>query len=189
MGPKRIIYHTFTYQKRSKSELSSVNRGVATLNAISGHDFRPPLGGNSKFIHPPKIFFASFIISTPLLNQKSNQNDSNLSSDKLSFYLVSKNLHLTFKNQTECTGDLICAFLCEPQKACECGQNATLTFTILQSRLLTMTGFQATTRLHQILHPVLHSVLHSVPCWMCTLVPFYDQSMQLKCTKLSKIQF
>ena len=124
-----------------KSELSSVNRGVATLNGISGHDFHPPLGGNAKFIRPPKIIFASFFISTPLLNQKSNHSDSNLSSDKSSFYLLSKTLHLTFKNLTECTGDLICAFLCEPQKVCECGQNATLTFTILQARLVTMTGF------------------------------------------------
>ena len=88
-----------------------------------------PLGAiQSSFVLPK-----SFIISTPLLNQKSNQNDFNLSSDKLSFYLVSENLHLTFKNQTECTGDLICAFLCEPQKACECGQSATLTFAILFS--------------------------------------------------------
>ena len=133
-GPKRSIYHTFTYKNIRNSELSSVNRGVATLNAISGHDFHLPLEGNSKFIRPPKIIFASFIISTPLLNQSLNQNDPILSSDKFSFYLVSKNLHLTLKNRSEYTGDLISAFLCEPQKTCECGENplhATLTFAIL----------------------------------------------------------
>ena len=54
-----------------------------------------------------------------------------LSSDKFSFHLVSKNLHLTLKNRSEYTGDLISTFLCEPQKSCECGQNATLTFAIL----------------------------------------------------------
>ena len=112
-GPKRSIYHTFTYKNIQNSELSSVNRGVATLNAISGHDFHLPLEGNSKFIHPPKIIFASFIISTPLLNQ----NDSNLSSDKFSFYLVSKNLHLTLKNRSEYTGDLISTFFVRTPKS------------------------------------------------------------------------
>ena len=96
-GPKRSIYHTFTYRNIQNSELSSVNRGVATLNAISGHDFHLPLEGNSKFIHPPKIIFASFIISTPLLNQSLNQNDSNFEFRQIQFLSCQQKSTLDFE--------------------------------------------------------------------------------------------
>ena len=88
---------SFTYKNIQNSELSSVNRGVATLNAISGHDFHLPLEGNSKFIRPPKIIFASFIISTPVLNQSLNQNDSNFEFRQIQFLSCQQKSTLDFE--------------------------------------------------------------------------------------------
>ena len=89
-----------------------------------------------------------------------------LSSDKFSFYLVSKNLHLTLKNRSEYTGDLISAFLCEPQKACECGQKATLTFAIL---LATCEGVSK--RVFKLVSKTDYTLLH-VPLICCWKVQF-----------------